>query len=125
MIARGYPHGEYVDLAAWCDLNTLLFIVDDNLDEKDLITDKNSFADCLRHFMIGNIKWSTKETSRYPCGASLGQSFKQLPARHRMGMIDFSNYAKAADLRQGVIWYAVIGIGSPIADGKISHQAFS
>lgn len=43
MIARSYPRGEYVDLAAWCDLNTLLFIVDDNFDEKNIITDKDSF----------------------------------------------------------------------------------
>jgi len=44
MIARSYPYGEYVDLAAWCDLNTLLFLVDDDLDEKDLIKDYASFA---------------------------------------------------------------------------------
>jgi len=44
MIAMSYPYGEYVDLAAWCDLNTLLFIVDDNLDEKEIITDKKAFS---------------------------------------------------------------------------------
>jgi hypothetical protein len=43
MIARSYPYGEYADLAAWCDLNTLLFIVDDNLDEQDNIKDGDSF----------------------------------------------------------------------------------
>jgi hypothetical protein len=44
--------------------------------------------------------------------------------RHRMGMIHFSNYAKAAGLRQGVIWYAVIGIGTPIADEKFLTKLF-
>ena len=44
MIARSYPYGEYIDLAAWCDLNTLLFLVDDDLDEKDLIKDQAAFS---------------------------------------------------------------------------------
>jgi hypothetical protein len=48
------------------------------------------------------------------CGASFDQSFKQLPARHRIGMITFSAYAKAADLKNGVLWYAIIGIGSAL-----------
>ncbi len=48
------------------------------------------------------------------CGASLDQSIKQLPARHGMGAIHFSNYVKAADLKNGVVWYAIIGIGSTL-----------
>jgi len=48
------------------------------------------------------------------CGASLDQSFKQLPARHRIGMITFSAYAKAADLKNGVLWYAIIGVGTAL-----------
>lgn len=48
------------------------------------------------------------------CGASLDQSFKQLPARHRIGLKAFSAYAKAADLKNGVWWYALIGIGSAL-----------
>lgn len=48
------------------------------------------------------------------CGASLDQSFKQLPARHRIGMSAFSAYAKAADLKNGVVWYAIIGIGTAL-----------
>jgi hypothetical protein len=43
MIARSYPYGDYVDLCTWCDLNTLLFIVDDQLDEQDIIKDKEAF----------------------------------------------------------------------------------
>ncbi len=44
------------------------------------------------------------------CGASFDQSIKQLPARHIIGVKAFSDYAKAADLKNGVIWYAVLGI---------------
>jgi hypothetical protein len=48
-------------------------------------------------------------------GASLDQSIKQLPARHRMGMIAFSAYSRAADLSpNGIIWYAILGIGSAL-----------
>ena len=49
------------------------------------------------------------------CGASLDQSIKQLPARHIIGVQAFSAYAKAADLKNGVIWYAVLGIGAALA----------
>jgi hypothetical protein len=48
------------------------------------------------------------------CGASLDQSFKQLPARHTIGMKAFSAYVKAADLKNGVLWYAIIGIGAAL-----------
>jgi hypothetical protein len=48
------------------------------------------------------------------CGASLDQSFKQLPARRVIGLKAFSAYAKAADLRNGVIWYAILGIGAAL-----------
>jgi len=48
------------------------------------------------------------------CGASLDQSIKQLPARHIMGVKGFSAYAKAADLKNGVPWYAVLGGGSAL-----------
>jgi hypothetical protein len=48
------------------------------------------------------------------CGASLDQSLKQLPARRRIGAVAFSAYARAADLKNGIYWYAVTGIGSAI-----------
>jgi len=51
MIARSYPYGEYVDLAAWCDINTLLFLIDDDLDEKDIIKDKQSFFAFVQNFL--------------------------------------------------------------------------
>jgi hypothetical protein len=57
-------------------------------------------------------------------GASLDQSIKQLPARHRMGVAAFSAYSRAADLGNGIAWYAVIGIGSAaltIAAAAVAH----
>ncbi|HKT37831.1 MAG TPA: hypothetical protein VJR48_05630 [Ktedonobacterales bacterium] len=47
-------------------------------------------------------------------GASLDQSIKQLPARHKMGMVAFSAYSTAADLGPGIVWYAILGIGAAI-----------
>lgn len=47
-------------------------------------------------------------------GASLDQSIKQLPARHRMGVIAFSGYSQASDLGPGIFWYAVLGIGAAL-----------
>ena len=45
-------------------------------------------------------------------GASLDQSIKQLPARHRLGAVAFSQYSRSADLANGVAFYAVLGIGA-------------
>src|SRR5215467_1666433 len=46
-------------------------------------------------------------------GASLDQSLKQLPARHRMGISAFSLYSRSADLSpNGIIWYASLGISA-------------
>ncbi len=47
-------------------------------------------------------------------GASLDQSIKQLPARRRIGAAAYSAYAQAADLGNGIAWYAVIGIGAAL-----------
>lgn len=47
-------------------------------------------------------------------GASLDQSIKQLPARHKIGVIAFSKYSQAADLGNGILWYASIGIGAAV-----------
>lgn len=49
------------------------------------------------------------------CGASLDQSIKQLPARRIIGVKAFSAYAKAADLKNGVPWYAILGISAALA----------
>jgi len=49
------------------------------------------------------------------CGASLDQSIKQLPSRHTVGVVAFSAYAKAADLKNGVLWYVILGVGGALA----------
>src|SRR5262245_41035936 len=45
-------------------------------------------------------------------GASLDQSIKQLPARHRIGALAYSRYSRAADLSNGVPFYATLGLGT-------------
>jgi hypothetical protein len=47
-------------------------------------------------------------------GASLDQSIKQLPARHRIGAEAYSVYSRASDLGNGIAWYAFIGIGGAL-----------
>lgn len=47
-------------------------------------------------------------------GASLVQSIKQLPARRRDRVLAFSRYSQAADLANGVAWYAALGIGTAV-----------
>jgi hypothetical protein len=47
-------------------------------------------------------------------GASLDQVVKQLPARHRIGVVAFSEYSKAGDLGNGIAWYATLGIGAAL-----------
>lgn len=47
-------------------------------------------------------------------GASLDQSIKQLPARHRIGARAYSVYSRASDLTNGIPWYAFIGIGGAL-----------
>jgi hypothetical protein len=47
-------------------------------------------------------------------GASLDQSIKQLPARHRLGARAFSAYSRAADHGTGIVWYAGLGIGGAL-----------
>ncbi len=57
-------------------------------------------------------------------GASLDQSVKQLPARHRMGAVAFSVYSRASDLGPGVIWYAVLGVGAAVLTIATAIAAF-
>jgi hypothetical protein len=45
-------------------------------------------------------------------GASLDQSIKQLPARHRINAIKYSAYSRAADLGNGIAWYGAVGVGA-------------
>jgi hypothetical protein len=50
-------------------------------------------------------------------GLSLDKVIVQLPARGPMGVIDYARYARAADLRNGVVFYAVTGVGAAVRAG--------
>jgi hypothetical protein len=45
-------------------------------------------------------------------GASLDQSVKQLPARHKIGLVAYSQYSRASDLGNGILFYSILGIGA-------------
>ncbi len=47
-------------------------------------------------------------------GASLDQSIKQLPARHKIGLVAYSEYSRASDLGPGILWYAILGVGAAL-----------
>jgi hypothetical protein len=47
-------------------------------------------------------------------GASLDQSIKQLPARHKIGAAAYSAYSQASDLGNGIAWYAIIGVSAAL-----------
>jgi hypothetical protein len=47
-------------------------------------------------------------------GASLDQSIKQLPARHKIGLVAYSAYSRASDLGPGILWYAILGVGAAV-----------
>ena len=47
-------------------------------------------------------------------GASLDQSIKQLPARHKIGLVAYSAYSRASDLGPGILWYAILGVGATV-----------
>lgn len=50
-VARSYPYGTYQDLCAWCDLITLLFVFDDQIDEGGTIKDEESLLSLERRFL--------------------------------------------------------------------------
>lgn len=43
-------------------------------------------------------------------GASLDQSIKQLPTRHAIGVLAYSQFSRVADLRRGLFWYVPLGV---------------
>ena len=47
-------------------------------------------------------------------GASLDQSIKQLPARHRIGVVNYSSYSRASDLGNGILWYGILGVSAAL-----------
>jgi hypothetical protein len=47
-------------------------------------------------------------------GASLDQSIKQMPARHKIGLVAYSEYSRASDLGPGILWYGILGVGAAV-----------
>ena len=55
---------------------------------------------------------ATTALSGIGAGASLDVSIRQLPARHRIGVLAYSAYSQATDLGTARVWYPPLGIGS-------------
>jgi len=54
----------------------------------------------------------------------LDQSIKQLPARHRIGVVAYSKYSRASDLGPGVLWYGILGVGAAVLTIAAAVAAF-
>jgi hypothetical protein len=48
-------------------------------------------------------------------GASLDQSIKQVPSRHRIGVKAYAVYVRGADLGTGTVWYALLANSATFA----------
>ena len=57
-------------------------------------------------------------------GASLDQSIKQLPARHKIGLVAYSEYSRASDLGPGILWYGILGVGAAVLTIAAAGAAF-
>src|SRR5918994_4041885 len=57
-------------------------------------------------------------------GDSLDQSIKQLPARHKIGLVAYSEYSRASDLGPGILWYAILGVGAAVLTIAAAVAAF-
>lgn len=55
---------------------------------------------------------ATTALSGIATGTSLDVSIRQLPARHRIGVVAYSAYSQATDPGTAVIWYICIGVGA-------------
>jgi hypothetical protein len=53
-------------------------------------------------------------TNGVACGAAWDLTVKQLPARHRIGAGAYTAYVRAADLRNGLVWYPTIGTAAVV-----------
>jgi hypothetical protein len=47
-------------------------------------------------------------------GVSLDKSLVQLPARHRMGVVNFAAFSRANDLGNGLVVYPILGISAAV-----------
>jgi hypothetical protein len=57
-------------------------------------------------------------------GASMDQSIKQLPARHKIGPVAYSEYSRASDLGPGILWYGILGVGAAVLTIAAAVAAF-
>jgi len=57
-------------------------------------------------------------------GASLDQSLKQLPARHRIGAVAYSGYSRASDLGNGIVYYALLGVSAAVLNIAAAFAAY-
>ena len=57
-------------------------------------------------------------------GASLDQSIKQLPTRHKIGSVAYSEYSRASDLGPGILWYGILGVGAAVLTIAAAIVAF-
>jgi hypothetical protein len=57
-------------------------------------------------------------------GASLDKSIVQLPARRRMGIVEFAAFSRAADLGNGLIVYPILGLGAAVFTISAALAAF-
>src|SRR5258708_34416174 len=55
---------------------------------------------------------ATTALSGIATGTSLDVSIRQLPARHRIGVLAYSAYSQATDLGTAVFWYISVGVGA-------------
>jgi hypothetical protein len=55
---------------------------------------------------------ATTALSGIAAGTSLDVSIRQLPARHRIGVLAYSVYSRATDLGTAVFWYISVGVGA-------------
>ncbi len=55
---------------------------------------------------------ATTALSGIAAGTSLDVSLRQLPARHRIGVLAYSVYSQATDLGTAIFWYIGVGVGA-------------
>lgn len=59
------------------------------------------------------LQLAAEVTNAMVVGATLDQAVKQLPTRHRIGVVAFSRYSRAGDLGNGIAWYPTLGSPRP------------
>jgi hypothetical protein len=57
-------------------------------------------------------------------GTGLDVSIRQLPARHRIGVMAYSAYSLATDLGTALLWYPILGIVAPLLAFATAVVAF-